>query len=272
MKRARIAVALLAGLGLAAPAAAQKAKGKPARPVKVKPTSIDVAKLEAQLHGSDLEAAADAADQLGAAKDAEAHAVLADSVATGLTPRVAVQVLRAMAIHPDPGDLAVLAFFSRYRDADVRAAAARSLGAHEGKAAAALTRVLGDDDPTVRAAAAEGIAAGRVTGTAPALVVLLRRGEEPAAQALGAIADVELARQLGEELGQTPDETLAHCLGAVLLNDDFGPESARVEVVQTLGKIKGGAATAALQAYVDGGKKGKARREAEKLLAERGAA
>jgi hypothetical protein len=103
----------------------------------------------------------------------------------------------------------------------------------------------------VRAAAAKGAGEGRAKATAKALMALLVKGDKPAAAALAAFADADLARQIGEQLGVVPDDLLAECLGLILLRSDFKPDTARVEVVRAIAKIKGEVATQALRTYVD---------------------
>jgi HEAT repeat protein len=153
---------------------------------------------------------------------------------------------------------------------EVRAAAAAALGVYKGSEALdALIAALGDHEPRVRGGAARGAAAGKVAKAAPTLLILLGRGEEPAADALAAIADVELTRVIAEQVGRAPDDVLARCLGAILRRPDFKPESARVEVVRTLGKMGTAPAAAALADYVSETPEKpprQSRREAEALV------
>jgi HEAT repeat protein len=103
----------------------------------------------------------------------------------------------------------------------------------------------------------------------PALFELLERGEESAARALAQLADPDLARKIGDELGKVPDKTLAICLGAILKRSDFGPDPARVEVVRALAKITDAAAVTALTDYIDATPKNPvrpSRNEAEKIV------
>jgi HEAT repeat protein len=235
------------------PPAAAKAPKAPKAPKGAKGAGkkVDVEAQRAALEGSDEAAATAAAKALGESADAAAHDVLLDALSIGLAPTVAAAALGSLAAHPAKGDLAVLSFYARYRDSDVRAAAAVALGHQEGGAATrALIKALGDEDPKVRAAAAKGVAAGKVKAAGEALLALLAKGDEPAAAALAAIADPDLALVIGEQLGNVPNDLLAACLGAILLRKDFGPDTARVEVVRALGKIEGAAATAALTEYV----------------------
>ena len=62
-------------------------------------------------------------------------------------------------------------------------------------------------------AAAAAAAKGHVREAIDPLFELLARGEEPAARALAAMADADLARKIGDQFGKVPDASLALCLG-----------------------------------------------------------
>ena len=258
----RIVAALAAVLVAAAPAAAQKGgKGKKAAAAKVK---VDVAAEQARLAGTDADQAIAAAAALGASPEPAAHDALADALATGLAPEVAIAALAALGKRPAKGDAALLRFYARHRDVDVRAAALVPTAD-----ATILIGGLRDEHPKVRAAAARAIAEGKHRAAAEPLLALLAKGDEPAAAALAAIADVELARVIGEQLGQVPDALLAAALGGILLRKDFGPDTARVEVVRALGKVAGAEATTALADYVEATPENPpraSRREAEAMV------
>src|SRR5437762_2484626 len=78
-----------------------------------------------------------------------------------------------------------------------------------------------------------------------------RRSRSIPGRALAQMADVELARKLGDQLGKMPDAILAQTLGLVLKRADFGPDPARVDLVHAIGKIQDPAAVSALTDYVD---------------------
>jgi hypothetical protein len=105
------------------------------------------------------------------------------------------------------------------------------------------------------------------------LFALLAKGEEPAARALAQMADLDLARKIAEQLGAVPDASLALCLGLVLKRPDFGPDTARVDLVRAIAKIQDASAIAALQDYVDSTPKTPprpSRHEAETVINARG--
>jgi HEAT repeat protein len=128
---------------------------------------------------------------------------------------------------------------------------------------------LHDAVGAVRGAAAAAAAKGRIREAIDPLFDLLARNEEPAAKALAAMADADLVRRVGDQLGKVPDAVLAQCLGMILKRADFGPDTVRVEVVRALGKIQDQAALAALSDYVDATPKNpprQSRDEAEKMV------
>jgi hypothetical protein len=82
------------------------------------------------------------------------------------------------------------------------------------------------------------------------------------------MADPELARKLGDQIGKFPDAVLAHALSLILKRNDF-PDTARVDIVRTIGKIKGQEAVTALTDYIDATPKNpprQSRQEAEKMV------
>ncbi|MCL4227791.1 MAG: HEAT repeat domain-containing protein [Myxococcales bacterium] len=258
LRRARRAFALVVGLSLAAPwslapggVPEASAQPRPApRGAKVKKGKVDVAAQRAALLAGDVERAAAAAAELGKTDDPAAHAALLEGLGTGLHPEVAVAALAALGAAPRPGDLTTLTRYLRARPPAVRAAAVRALGAHADAGALILTALRDQAEP-VRAAAAEAVVARRPRGAAEPLVALLDKGELPAARALAAIADAELARVVAERIGTAPDGVLAQCLGQILVRPDFGPDPARVQVVLALAKLAGPEAITALGDYID---------------------
>ena len=107
----------------------------------------------------------------------------------------------------------------------------------------------------------------------PQRVAYFARGEEGPAHALAAMADPDLARRIADQIGKVPDATLAMCLGEILVRPDFGPDTARVEVVRAIGKIGDPAAVHALVDYLNATPKtdkSTARTEAQGIVNARG--
>ncbi len=232
-------------LALSAPAGAQPAPKRAPAPAE---SAGDVAALS----GTDVEAAARAAERLGRSPAPAAHEALLDALARGLPGPVAVPAFAALAQHPAPPDVVALERYVGHRTESVRAAAIGALASYPAPAAReAITAALRDPAAAVRAAAAGAAARGRIRGAFEPLLLLLARGEEPAARALAALADPELAARIAEQLGKVPDAQLARCLGAILRRPDFGPDPARVDVVRAIAKIADPAAVTALAEYLD---------------------
>lgn len=255
----------LSGGVLAQPAKAPKAKAAKKAAVK-----LDLAPTIAALNGASNEAAIKAAETLGASTDPAAHDALLDALAFGMPPSVAVAAIAALATHRAPPDVDGLARYATHHNPMVRSTAIGALAMYPApRAKAAVVAGLHDMNPSVRGAAAGAAAQGRVREAIEPLLQLMARGEEPAAKALAAMADVELARKIGDQLGKVPDAMLAMTLGLVLKRADFGPDPARVGIVRAIGKIQDASAIAALTDYLDASPKNPprpSREEAEKMV------
>ncbi|MBP9086938.1 MAG: HEAT repeat domain-containing protein [Kofleriaceae bacterium] len=239
---------------------------KPKGPVPKLDLSVPIAALAS----GDTDAAVNAMTQLGTLDSAAAHDAILDGLAFGPHPLVVLAALPALIAHPAPADAAVIARYATYRSVVVRSAALQALASYpDPKAKLALVKGLSDSHATVRAAAAAAIAKARLRDAVPALLTLLEKGEIPAAVALGHLADVEIARAISEKLGQVPDEALATCLGTMLKRDDFGPDTARVQVVAAIGKISSNDAIIVLSDYIESTPKNpprQSRKDAEAIV------
>ena len=256
-------VVCLGGGVVAAPKGAGKKGGK-----------TDLAPMIAALEGSDDEAAAKAAESLGNLVEPAAHEALLDALAFGLRPPVAVEAIIGLAKHPAPPDVASLKRYAGHHNPSVRGTAFASLALYPDPAAhAVVVTGLRDAVSAVRTAAAQAAAKGHVREATESLFELLARGEDSSVRALAAMADAELVRRIGDQLGKVPDAALAQCLGLVLKRPDFGPDTARVDVVRAIAKIQDASATNALQDYIDSTPKNpprQSRAEAEKIIEARG--
>ena len=230
----------------------------------------EVATAATALKGADKDAAATAATRLGEVRNKTATTALVEALALGLAPKVALAALAALEARADADALPTLEYYLRVRSKKLRAAtvrAAAAIGTPQGDVLVA--EGLADPTKEVRGVSAKMAVKRRLTKTAPTLVRLLVAGEMPAAEALGDLADAEVARAVAETIGKAPDEPVAEALGRMLLRDDFGPDSLRVEVVRALGKVPNGAGTVHLVAYVAATPRNPpraSRREAEKLM------
>ncbi len=268
----------LGGLASAQPKkdAPPKQEGPKPQPAKEAPKQLkvsaptDMKAAIAALSGANLEEAAKSAASLGVAPQPAAHDALLDALAMGLPPEVAVPAVAALAQHPAPPDVAALRRYAGHHNAAVRSASLAALALYPDPIAhTAVIAGLHDNTGLVRGAAAAAAAKGRIREAVEPLFQLLERGEEPAARALAALADADLARKIGDQLGHVPDASLALALGLVLKRNDFGPDPARVEVVRALAKIADPAAVSALTDYLDATPKNPprpSRAEAQKIV------
>ena len=253
-----------------APPAPAKAAKQPAAKKKGKGPKVELAPAIAAINGANVEAAVKAAEALGASPEPAAHDALLDALAMGPPPTVAIVAISALTQHPAPPDVTALKRYAGHRNPMVRSAALGSLATYPDPVARkALIAGLRDMTGAVRAAAAAAAAKGRVREAVEPLFELLGRNEEPAAKALAAMADADLARKIGEQFGKVPEAILAQTLGMVLKRSDFGPDPARVELVRAIGKIQDPQAIAVLTDYVDATPKNPpraSRQEAQKMV------
>jgi HEAT repeat protein len=235
-----------------------------------KSSKASIAPLMKALESESVEDAAKAAETLGASTDPAAHDALLDALAWGLPPAVAVDAIAALGQHPAPPDVTALERYAGHHNPSVRSAALAALAMYPDPAAHKLVVAgLHDSLGTVRGAAAAAAAKGHIREAIEPLFDLLARNEEPAAKALAAMADADLVRRIGDQLGKVPDRVLAQCLGMILKRADFGPDTVRVEVVRALGKIQDQSALDALSDYVDATPKNpprESREEAQKMV------
>lgn len=218
-------------------------------------TEVSAAAVAA-LNGDELEAAAKAAEMLGANASPAAHEALLDALALGLSPAVAVPAMTALGMHPAPSDVVAIKRYAGHHTPGVRIVALTTLAMYPDPVAQAVV-IAGLHDPVgmVRTAAAGAAGRGRIKGAIEPLLALLAKGEDTSARALAQLADPDLARRLADQLGKVPDASLALALGAILKRPDFGPDEARVQIVRAIAKIQDPAAVAALTDYLDGSPK-----------------
>ncbi len=245
-------------IALSAPAVlAQPAKGvskvtAPRVGAKSAKTATFAPELVAALASTDIEAAAKAAESLGASAAPQAHEALLDALALGLPAAVAAPAMFALGSHPAPPDVVALRRYAGHHTPGVRIAALSTLAMYPDPAAqAVVTAGLHDPVGMVRTAAAGAAARGRIKTAIEPMLLLLAKGEDSSARALATLADPDLARKIADQLGKVPDATLALTLGGILKRTEFGPDEARVEIVRALAKIQDASAITALTDYLD---------------------
>jgi HEAT repeat protein len=234
--------------------------------------ALDLGVARKDIAGADVDGAVDAADRLGKSKDPKATDVLLDALAVGASPRVAAAALESLAKHKSPRAVSVLLHFTRNRHSDLRRKALVALGPFkEPRVTKAIMARLGDSARDVRATAAQLLAERRERGAESTLLKLVKRGDEPAATALGLVMSADSVRRLAELHGTVSEGLLASALGEYVKRSDVA-DATRVDVIRTLGKMPGAEATAALVEYIGSVPQGQARaskNEAQKLIEQR---
>jgi HEAT repeat protein len=261
--------ALAVGDVAAAPATGAAARSKPPKPL----PSAELADLRAKLLGEDAAIAVRAAQKLGDSKDKEAAEPLAELLAVGTLPDVAVEVLAGLEKLRDPKAIQVLTLYTGNRNVPVRKAAVKALAAlPDARVAGVLIERLGDSAAEVRAAAAEVLADRKEARAAPRLFKLVAKNDAGAAGPLGTLIKADNVPQLAELRGRVDDAVLATALGEFLKRPEVA-DRLRVDVIHTLGRMPGPPATAALVDYLTSipEKDDRASRaEAQKLVDARG--
>jgi HEAT repeat protein len=258
--------------------AAKKPKRAAAAEVKKVAPSLPaekLAKVRELLFGDDDGPALDAAKALGQSGASNAFEPLVDLLSVGAVPARTQAALEALGGLADPRTIDVLEVYAGNRSADVRRRAVKSLAAiKDEQVVPALLTALGDAAPDVRAAAADALAARKESKAGPRLLALVKRNDAGAAPALGLLATPELVPQLAELQGAVDDNVVAAALGEYIKRDDV-PDSLRVDVVHTIGRLSGAASTAALVEYLaalPAKDERPSKKEAQKLVDEKGTA
>jgi HEAT repeat protein len=261
-----------------AEAAKNATKSKKAAPAEAKKAApvVPAEKLEkvrAIVFGDDEAAAADAARALGESGASNAALPLVELLSVGAGPARTQAALEALGALGDASTIDVLTVYAGHHGPDVRRRAVRSLGLiKDDQAVAPLLVALGDAAPDVRAAAADALAARKEKKAAPRLLALVKRSDAGAAPALGLLATPDLVPQLAELAGSVDDNVVASALGEFIKRDDV-PDTLRVDVVRTIGRLSGAAATTALVEYlasVPAKDDRPSKKEAQKLIDDKG--
>lgn len=246
---------LWVGLAIAIAGSSTSATGQPAKkgPAKGAVKKVDVsAESIATLGGADLEAAAKAAELLGASTQPAAHEALLDALSLGLPAAVGVPAINALVLHPAPPDVLALRRYAGHANPSVRSAAINALASYPAPTAqGAVAAGLRDPVGSVRNASATAAGRARIKVAIEPMLLLLAKGEEASARGLAQLADPDLSRRIADQLGKVPDATLVVALGAMLKRPDFGPDAVKVEIVRAIGKIQDPSAVNALTDYID---------------------
>jgi HEAT repeat protein len=232
-------------------------------------------KVRQILLGNDDAAAAEAVKALEQSGAANAVDPLVELLAVGTVPARAEVALDGLAGLADPNTIDVLELYAGNRSPDVRRKAVKALAAMKNdRVVPALLERLGDAAPDVRAAAADSLAARKEAKACVRLLALVKRNDASAAPALGLLATPDLVPQLAELQGSVDDNVVAVALGEYVKREDV-PDRLRVEVVRTIGRLAGAAATTALVEYlasVPAKDDRPSKKEAQKVLDQKGTA
>ena len=227
----------------------------------------------AALTGVDVAKAVTAAKRLGVSRTPKATSVLLNGLAMGLHPQVAVAALMALTTQRSAEPLDTVLHYRHHRNPKVRAAALRAMASLGGAAAdQAILDGLRDYDRSVRAAAIAGVVKRTLKRAYESLLALIKKGDVAAADAVGVMGDVEIARHVGELTGTAANALVATALGRILRGKNLKEDSARVEVVRVIGKVPGPEAVEQLTLYLSEAPEKQARQSlkiAEAVIAQR---
>ncbi|MGE0787091.1 MAG: HEAT repeat domain-containing protein [Sandaracinaceae bacterium] len=216
----------VAGLAFAAPALAQRRGGGP-----------DLSGPLAQLASTDQDEVRAGLEALGLSGSPRAVTPIVQRVERGLPPEllgVAVDTLMILG-RPEAGPL--LFDLMHHRRADIRLKAIQAILAtlppgHEG----VLVTALGDSEPTVRAAAAEGLGSTGAVRSIDALFHALERGVPEAAMAIAALARPSDVDRMLALVGTMPFEALTPALSELLHRRDLADRS-KVAIIHRLTEL-----------------------------------
>lgn len=224
------------------------AAAKPAPPRSL--PADELAKLVSDLTGADDLKALAAAKKLGDSGAPNAADPLTDVLAVGATPPLAAEAIAALRKLHDPRTVQILTLYSGNRNVPVRLAAVRALGEiNDARVVGTLIERLGDGAPDVRAAAADALATRKEKRAADRLFKLVARGDMGAAGPLGTLISPDEIPRLAELSGRVEGNVLATAFGEFVKRPDVA-DRLRLDVVRTVARIPGAAATAALVEYL----------------------
>jgi HEAT repeat protein len=209
-----------------------------------------MADLREKLLGEDVGGAISAAQRLGDSGQKQAAEPLGELLAIGTLPNVAIEALGSLEKLHDSKSLQVLTLYTGNRNVTVRKAALKALAAlNDPRVPGVLIERLGDSASEVRAVAAERLAERKEPRAADRLFKLVAKNDAGAAAPLGQLIKPDNVPQLAELRGRVDDAVLATALGEFLKRKDVA-DRLRVDVIRTLARMPGAAATTALVEYV----------------------
>jgi HEAT repeat protein len=231
------------------------------------------AQLGGELASDKDEVATAAAKRLGELGGEGAVEALSAGLALGLRPGVAAEALTSLGKIHDSRSAPVVILWAGNANPKVRLAAVKAAGKlSDPKVVDVLLERLGDGEAPVRAAAAEALAARKEGRAEKRLFQLVSRNDAGAAGPLGEVMAPDAVPRLAELHGRVDDGVLATSFGEFLKRTDV-PDRLRVDVVRTVARLQGAAATAALVEYLASVPERDSRpskEEAQKVIDQRG--
>jgi len=230
----------------------KKATAAEAAGVKPPPrlTASELDKLSADLIDENDQKVINAATRLAEVGGDEALDRILEVLAAGTYPRVAPDLLDAVAKFKNPKSLHILVMYSGNLNFRIRIAAIKAIaGLSEPRVVEILLERLGDPHAEVRAIAAEALAERKETRSVARLFLLFKRNDAGSAGPLGRLAELDMAPKIAELRGAVTDANLAVALGE-LLKRPGAPDRLRLDIVRTIGRIPGADATTALVEFV----------------------
>jgi len=230
-------------------------------------------KLREVLASADPATVRSATHALGETGAPNAALPLIEMLAVGGQPAATVAAIDALKKLRDPTSVEVLLAYAGNRTVDVRRHAVEALGIFaDARVVPALMERLGDDAPEVRAASAEALATRGEKSAVRRMLALLKRNDASVAGPLGTLAPVTALPEIAELQGSIDDDNLATTLGELLKRREVS-EPVRIDIIKTLARISGAAATTALIEYTGSLAETDhrpSRAEAQKVIDERG--
>jgi len=205
-------------------------------------------------------------EALGIAGSPRAVAPIAERIRRGLPPDLLEMAVDTLTILGRPEAGPVLFDLTHHRRAAIRLKAVQGIVATGPRGAdRALIEALGDGDPAVRGAAAEGLGSLGATSGIDALFHAFERRVPEAAMAIGQLARPADVDRFLEHVGRVPFDQMAPALSEMLHRDDLA-DRAKLAIIHRLGELATPEVRGFLEDYVsslDPGDDSRVRRAAE---------
>jgi HEAT repeat protein len=198
---------------------------------------VDLDMAAALLQSRDIAEVRGGIELLGVSQDRRAARFLAEYVRQGPPGPVIESVVESLAALGQPETLTPLLILAEHRRPGVRARVAEALAGLSGsEVRPRLERMLSDSDPSVRAAAARGLARAGNRQSIDVLFRAFEKGVSEASIAIGEIGGPDDADRLLGKLGTRPLPEILPGLQAFLNRGTFA-DAAKVRIIQRLQEL-----------------------------------